>query len=146
MGLLGYFVSKGSGRFNITLGAIGTAVGILTSSCQRQEKRTFSTRTYEYDIFIFEYCLAVPANRLGFVQFSGFQLKIIQEVITISSSSCSRFFSSRKSRLELSRCVRLPQRGGILCLRVQDTRSRHLNAGNASGEKTVREGASRSTT
>jgi hypothetical protein len=29
MGLLGYFVSKGSGRFNITLGAIGTAVGIL---------------------------------------------------------------------------------------------------------------------
>ena len=56
----------------------------FTSSCQRQEKRTFSTRTYEYDIFIFEYCLAVPANRLGFVQFSGFQLKIIQEVITIS--------------------------------------------------------------
>jgi uncharacterized protein (DUF486 family) len=28
--------------------------------------------------------LAVPANRLGFVQFSGFQLKIIREVITIS--------------------------------------------------------------
>ena len=28
--------------------------------------------------------MAVPANRLGFVQFSGFQLKIIQEVITIS--------------------------------------------------------------
>ncbi len=35
-------------------------------------------------IALFEYCLAVPANRLGFVQFSGFQLKIIQEVITIS--------------------------------------------------------------
>ncbi len=33
---------------------------------------------------LFEYCLAVPANRLGFVQFSRFQLKIIQEVITIS--------------------------------------------------------------
>jgi uncharacterized protein (DUF486 family) len=26
----------------------------------------------------------VPANRFGFVQFTGFQLKIIQEVITIS--------------------------------------------------------------
>jgi uncharacterized protein (DUF486 family) len=26
----------------------------------------------------------VPATRFGFVQFSGFQLKIIQEVITIS--------------------------------------------------------------
>lgn len=35
-------------------------------------------------IALFEYCLAVPANRLGYVQFSGFQLKIIQEVITIS--------------------------------------------------------------
>jgi uncharacterized protein (DUF486 family) len=35
-------------------------------------------------IALLEYCLAVPANRLGFLQFSGFQLKIIQEVITIS--------------------------------------------------------------
>ena len=35
-------------------------------------------------IALLEYCLAVPANRLGFGAFSGFQLKIIQEVITIS--------------------------------------------------------------
>ena len=35
-------------------------------------------------IALFEYCLAVPANRLGFAHFSGFQLKIIQEVITIT--------------------------------------------------------------
>jgi uncharacterized protein len=35
-------------------------------------------------IALFEYCLAVPANRFGHGQFSGFQLKIIQEVITIS--------------------------------------------------------------
>jgi uncharacterized protein (DUF486 family) len=35
-------------------------------------------------IALLEYCLAVPANRLGFTQFSGYQLKIIQEVITIS--------------------------------------------------------------
>jgi uncharacterized protein len=34
-------------------------------------------------IALFEYCLAVPANRLGFGHFSGFQLKIIQEVITL---------------------------------------------------------------
>ena len=34
-------------------------------------------------IALLEYCLAVPANRLGFAHFSGFQLKIIQEVITI---------------------------------------------------------------
>jgi len=35
-------------------------------------------------IALFEYCLAAPANRLGYGQFSGFQLKIIQEVITLS--------------------------------------------------------------
>ena len=29
------------------------------------------------------YCLAVPANRLGYGEFSGFELKIIQEVITL---------------------------------------------------------------
>jgi uncharacterized protein (DUF486 family) len=35
-------------------------------------------------IALVEYCLAVPANRFGFGTFNGFQLKIIQEVITIS--------------------------------------------------------------
>ena len=34
-------------------------------------------------IALIEYCLAVPANRLGYGEFSGFQLKIIQEVITL---------------------------------------------------------------
>ena len=34
-------------------------------------------------IALFEYCLAVPANRLGYGEFSGFQLKIIQEVVTL---------------------------------------------------------------
>jgi uncharacterized protein (DUF486 family) len=37
-----------------------------------------------WGIALLEYCLAVPANRLGYGQFSGFQLKIIQEVVTIS--------------------------------------------------------------
>jgi uncharacterized protein (DUF486 family) len=37
-----------------------------------------------WGIAFFEYCLAVPANRLGYVQFSGFQLKIMQEVITLA--------------------------------------------------------------
>jgi hypothetical protein len=36
-----------------------------------------------WGIALFEYCLAVPANRLGYVHFSGYQLKIIQEVVTI---------------------------------------------------------------
>ena len=36
-------------------------------------------------IAFFEYCLMVPANRLGFMQqgFNGFQLKMLQEVITL---------------------------------------------------------------
>ncbi|HAI82331.1 MAG TPA: hypothetical protein DCL43_01590 [Chitinophagaceae bacterium] len=36
-------------------------------------------------IAFFEYCLLVPANRFGFTeyQFNGFQLKMIQEVITL---------------------------------------------------------------
>lgn len=36
-----------------------------------------------WGIAFFEYCLMVPANRLGFGQFTGYQLKIIQEVITL---------------------------------------------------------------
>jgi uncharacterized protein (DUF486 family) len=35
-----------------------------------------------WTIALLEYCLAVPANRLGFGQSSGFQLKIIQEAVT----------------------------------------------------------------
>ena len=31
-----------------------------------------------------EYCFQVPANRIGYNQFSGYQLKIIQECITIA--------------------------------------------------------------
>ncbi|HAN65097.1 MAG TPA: hypothetical protein DCQ34_01845 [Chitinophagaceae bacterium] len=37
-----------------------------------------------WGIAFFEYCLMVPANRLGFASgVSGFQLKMIQEVITL---------------------------------------------------------------
>ncbi|HEY3321737.1 MAG TPA: DMT family protein [Planctomycetota bacterium] len=35
-------------------------------------------------IAFFEYCLQVPANRWGHGRFSGYQLKIIQETITLS--------------------------------------------------------------
>jgi len=37
-------------------------------------------------IAFFEYCLAVPANRIGYFEhgYSGAQLKIIQEVITLA--------------------------------------------------------------
>jgi uncharacterized protein (DUF486 family) len=37
-----------------------------------------------WGIAFFEYCLAVPANRLGYGKFSLVQLKTIQEVVTLS--------------------------------------------------------------
>jgi uncharacterized protein (DUF486 family) len=36
-----------------------------------------------WGIALFEYCLQVPANRIGSATFSAAQLKIIQEVITL---------------------------------------------------------------
>jgi uncharacterized protein (DUF486 family) len=36
-----------------------------------------------WGIAFFEYCLQVPANRWGYGQFTAYQLKIIQEVITL---------------------------------------------------------------
>jgi uncharacterized protein (DUF486 family) len=36
-----------------------------------------------WGIAFFEYCLMVPANRWGYGQFNGAQLKTIQEVITL---------------------------------------------------------------
>jgi uncharacterized protein (DUF486 family) len=37
-----------------------------------------------WGIAFFEYCLTVPANRIGFASgWNGFQLKIIQEIITL---------------------------------------------------------------
>ena len=37
-----------------------------------------------WGIAFFEYCLAVPANRLGFGTYSAQQLKVIQEVVTLA--------------------------------------------------------------
>ncbi len=36
-----------------------------------------------WGIALAEYCFQVPANRIGYGHFSGYQLKIIQEVITL---------------------------------------------------------------
>jgi uncharacterized protein (DUF486 family) len=44
----------------------------------------YSVVLFSWLIAFFEYCFQVPANRLGYGQFSAAQLKIIQEVITLS--------------------------------------------------------------
>ncbi len=36
-----------------------------------------------WGIAFVEYCFMVPANRLGYGRFTGYQLKVIQEVITL---------------------------------------------------------------
>lgn len=36
-----------------------------------------------WGIAFFEYCLAVPANRIGYGTYTGQQLKVMQEVITL---------------------------------------------------------------
>jgi uncharacterized protein len=43
----------------------------------------WQTILISWGIAFFEYCLLVPANRIGYGQFSVFQLKIIQEVVTL---------------------------------------------------------------
>ena len=37
-----------------------------------------------WGIAFFEYCLQVPANRLGYSTLTGYQLKTVQEVITLT--------------------------------------------------------------
>ena len=37
-----------------------------------------------WGVAFFEYCFMVPANRIGYKQFSAYQLKIIQEVVSLS--------------------------------------------------------------
>jgi uncharacterized protein (DUF486 family) len=37
-----------------------------------------------WGIAFFEYCFQVPANRIGYGVFTGAQLKLIQEIITLS--------------------------------------------------------------
>lgn len=37
-----------------------------------------------WGIAFFEYCFQVPANRIGYGRFSAAQLKIIQEIITLT--------------------------------------------------------------
>ena len=44
----------------------------------------YAAALVSWGIALFEYMFQVPANRIGYTQFSVAQLKIIQEVITLS--------------------------------------------------------------
>lgn len=45
-----------------------------------------------WGIAFFEYCLMVPANRIGYKTFTAFQLKTIQEAVTLIVFSCFAVF------------------------------------------------------
>jgi uncharacterized protein (DUF486 family) len=47
-------------------------------------------------IALFEYIFQVPANRIGYQQFSVTQLKVIQEIISISVFVVFAFFILRR--------------------------------------------------
>ncbi len=47
------------------------------------DKPLWVTILISWGIAFFEYCLMIPANRLGYAKFTGYELKIIQEVITL---------------------------------------------------------------
>jgi uncharacterized protein (DUF486 family) len=44
----------------------------------------FEAIVFSWLIAFGEYCFQVPANRIGYGQFTGYQLKIIQECITLA--------------------------------------------------------------
>jgi uncharacterized protein (DUF486 family) len=60
------------------------------------DKPLWATILLSWGIAFFEYCLMVPANRIGFGTFTGYQLKIIQEVITLIVFAIFAFFVLRE--------------------------------------------------
>ena len=49
-----------------------------------RDRPLFAVIVVSWLIAFFEYCFQVPANRIGYGEFTAFQLKIIQEVITLT--------------------------------------------------------------
>ena len=48
------------------------------------EKSLWQVILISWGIALFEYCLAVPANRWGYGKLTGFELKVLQEIITVT--------------------------------------------------------------
>ena len=69
-------------------------------------------------IAFLEYCFQVPANRIGYGEFTAFQLKIIQEIITLSRVQRVRLDLFRRGdHLELWGGFSLhPRRRGVCLL------------------------------
>ncbi len=51
--------------------------------CAFRDRPLFLVIVASWLIAFAEYCFQVPANRIGYGEFTGYQLKIIQEVVTL---------------------------------------------------------------
>src|SRR4051812_950883 len=74
-------------RALITIGLLVTSNTFMTMAWYGHLKFTdvalWKVVLVSWGIAFFEYCFQVPANRIGYEQFSAAQLKTIQEVITL---------------------------------------------------------------
>lgn len=82
--------------FNLKLSVLFQSVGLLMISNvfmtfawyahlkELNSKPWFLAALISWGVALFEYLFQVPANRIGYTQFNVGQLKILQEVITLS--------------------------------------------------------------
>lgn len=64
---------------------------------KHQDQALWKMILISWGIAFFEYCLMVPANRIGYAEgMSGFQLKLTQEVITLTVFSVFAVFYLRE--------------------------------------------------
>jgi len=74
----------------------------------------FAVILISWGIALFEYCFQVPANRIGYQEYGGpfsiWQLKVIQEVITLIVFTIFAFFVFKNETLRWNHLA------GFLCL------------------------------
>jgi uncharacterized protein (DUF486 family) len=62
-------------------------------TCGISTEEVVCGRSGELGVALFEYLFQVPANRIGYTEYNLGQLKILQEVITLTCSFPSRSFT-----------------------------------------------------
>ena len=94
------------------------------------DKPLWITVLISWGIAFFEYVLMVPANRLGYGQFTGYQLKVIQEAITLVVFVVFAWtVLGGKTEVELRDQPFVFGFGGLFCLRRQsDSARRRMNS------------------
>jgi len=84
----------------------------------------FVAALLSWGIALFEYLLQVPANRIGFRSLSLAQLKILQEVITLTGTSCGPACASSEPRISCSADRRIYRRELPHCHSLHVAKSR----------------------